>query len=177
MLYIFISTIAFTCLLISDIIQISRKKYIIIPLSILGYLGVFFTLLVMTLDYPLFPVPLYILTIKFALVLIFLILLVYVLFAEIPFSSQYRQNDERTVINYGSYGIVRHPGFHCFLLLIGALNLLPLQLEYLLISLYIILLNFMLILIEDLILFPKIFKNYHSYKLKVPFLIPRLQSK
>jgi hypothetical protein len=36
--------------------------------------------------------------------------------------------------------------------------------------------NFILVLVEDLFLFPRLFINYDAYKLKVPFIIPRLTS-
>jgi protein-S-isoprenylcysteine O-methyltransferase Ste14 len=50
------------------------------------------------------------------------------------------------------------------------------DLEFTIIALAITFMNFVLILIEDVFLFPKLFVNYNNYKMKVPFIIPRLRS-
>ncbi len=170
-LFVF-SGIGFVSLLLSDIFQMICKTKYVIPTSLLGYISIFSTILIKSLQVSILPVILPILVLKILLVFLFLSALFYVLFIEIPFSSQYRHKDKRTVIDFGSYKIIRHPGFLCFLLLVGSLNLLYLQAEYLSLSLYLIFLNLLLILIEDILLFPKIFFNYKSYKTKVPFLIP-----
>ena len=104
-----------------------------------------------------------------------ILLLVYLLFFEIPLSPQFKQTEGRRVVNHGSYGIVRHPAFYPFLLVTIALSLLVRNWSFVLIASYVNLLNFLLITMEDLYLFPKIFTNYSEYKKQVPFLFPNFK--
>jgi protein-S-isoprenylcysteine O-methyltransferase Ste14 len=104
-----------------------------------------------------------------------ILLLVYLLFFEIPLSPQFKKTKDRTVVNHGSYGIVRHPAFYPFLLVTIALSLIVWDWSFVFIACYLNLLNFMLIAMEDLFLFPKMFTNYSEYKKQVPFLFPNLK--
>jgi protein-S-isoprenylcysteine O-methyltransferase Ste14 len=106
----------------------------------------------------------------------FFVLLIYSVFIEIGLQSPYNGCKERMAIDKGTYGLVRHPGFIWFLLLILILISLYRNIQFALFALCITFMNFVLILIEDLFLFPKLFVNYEDYKRKVPFIIPRLSS-
>ncbi len=177
MLHFLISIFGFSCLFVSDVFQISGKKCFVALFSLPGYLGIFSAILLLSLKYPVFPVPGYLLLIKIIIIVFFAAAFFYILFIEIPFSSQYRQNGERTVIDFGSYGMVRHPGFISFILLIASLNYLYLRVEYLLGSILMIILDLVLILLEDIRLFPKLFTGYADYKNRVPFLFPRIKQR
>ncbi|HAK45592.1 MAG TPA: hypothetical protein DCO79_06695 [Spirochaeta sp.] len=173
--YIIFSTAGFISLLLSDILQISKKRILIIPLSIIGYLSIILITILLTSEYSFHSVSPPVLTVKIIFAALSFIGLVYVLFVEIHLASQFAAAGSREVYSGGSYGIVRHPGFYFFALLFAALNTIVLNREYLLISLYLIVLDFLLILIEDIIIFPRIFSNYKNYKKKVPFLIPGMK--
>lgn len=77
------------------------------------------------------------------------------------------------LITEGSYGLCRHPGFWWFSLLILDLAVMRGLGEFTIYAATLIFLNFMLILLQDAYLFPKIFEGYDDYKKRVPFLFPR----
>ena len=101
--------------------------------------------------------------------------LIYILFIEIPLSPQFRKTKKREVISHGSYSIVRHPGFYPFLFLLISLSLITGNRVFIINAVYLVFLDFLLILIEDLIIFPRIFSNYRDYKKKVSFLLPKIK--
>lgn len=175
MAYYLFSTVFFLSLLISDYLQILQKRILIIIFSIAGYGGIVTTLFFLVLQ-NWSPVGFtIILFIKILFLVLSLLLLIYLLFFEIPLSPQYKDTKNRSVINHGSYGIVRHPAFYPFLLVSIALSLFIMDWNLIIIICYMNLLNFLLITVEDLFLFPKIFINYSDYKNQVPFLFPKIK--
>jgi protein-S-isoprenylcysteine O-methyltransferase Ste14 len=72
----------------------------------------------------------------------------------------------------GTYGFSRHPGFLWFTALQCALWAVHRDGGSLALSAWMILLDFLLVCLEDRILFPRIFVDYDEYRKKVPFLLP-----
>ncbi|MDA3957475.1 hypothetical protein [Oceanispirochaeta sp.] len=173
MIYLLFSTLAFLCLLVSDYFQISQKRLVVIPFSIAGYGGIVLVIIAMTIRYWVPTESVSFLLLKCFLVFLSLAALVYILFVEIPLSPQIQESSERFVVNTGTYALVRHPAFYPFILILVSLSFLAWDRAFIQYSLYLILLDFLLILVEDLFVFPGIFANYDIYKSKVPFLIPR----
>ena len=103
---------------------------------------------------------------------VFLVLLFYSLFVEIPLKGTFENRDERKVYTSGTYGLNRHPGFLWFALFQICLMILFRRTEVYLFSSISVFFNFILILAEDLWLFPRIFTDYGEYRKKVPFLVP-----
>jgi protein-S-isoprenylcysteine O-methyltransferase Ste14 len=126
----------------------------------------------MTIQYWVPTLSVFFLVVKCLFVLFSLGALVYVLFIEISFTPQITKTRERLVVSTGSYSLVRHPAFYPFALILVSLSFLAWGKEFIFLSAYLILLNFLLILIEDKFLFPRIFANYNQYKKSVPFLVP-----
>jgi protein-S-isoprenylcysteine O-methyltransferase Ste14 len=173
MIYLLFSTLAFLCLLVSDYFQISQKRLVVIPFSIAGDGGIVLVIIAMTIRYWVPTESVSFLLLKCFLVFLSLAALVYILFVEIPLSPQIQESSERFVVNTGTYALVRHPAFYPFILILVSLSFLAWDRAFIQYSLYLILLDFLLILVEDLFVFPGIFANYDIYKSKVPFLIPR----
>ena len=177
MIYFLLSTFFFLCLLVSDYLQISQKRIPILFLSISGYGGITAVIVFLTTENWTVQSSVLLLLLKGTFTLICLLALVYILFIEIPLSPQFGRTEKREVITYGTYGIVRHPAFYPFLLNLLSLMLLTGSREFIINALYLVFLDFLLILIEDLIIFPRIFSNYYEYKKKVPFLLPGIKSR
>ncbi|MEA4864191.1 MAG: hypothetical protein VB088_02195 [Sphaerochaeta sp.] len=77
-----------------------------------------------------------------------------------------------TLYTKGTYSLCRHPGFlwYSFFTLLTALYFWHAPIVWVCIG-YIIC-NFALIMLEDVVLFPKMFPEYKAYKKTTPFLIP-----
>lgn len=176
MTYYIFSTLFFVSLFLSDFFQIKKNKFLIIAFSLAGYGGIVFTLVFLSVNFWTTPEHTVFFFIKILFLLLSVLLLVYLLFIEIPVSPQFKKSSERTAINYGSYGLVRHPAFYPFLFVTIALSILIGDKSFIGIAAYMNILNFILIVLEDIFLFPKIFSNYIVYKEQVPFLLPNLKS-
>ncbi len=168
---IIICTISFLCLFFFDISQVYHKKKLARVFSIIGYSGIFSSLLILIFSYKIeggfspFLYP------KAAGSGLFFLLLIYSDFIEIGLKSPCSA-ERRSAFTRGTYGIVRHPGFLWFLFSLTLLILIYKNREFTLIASSMVGMNFLLILFEDLFLFPKIFSNYADYKKCVPFIIP-----
>ncbi len=108
-----------------------------------------------------------------AIALASLYLLVRTVFLDFRKERAASGNSSGSLVTSGSYGLCRHPGFWWFSLLVLDLAALRGFGGFLLSAILLILLDFVLILVQDVYLFPKIFDGYDDYKKSVPFLFPR----
>jgi len=99
--------------------------------------------------------------------------LIYALFFALPFGDTYKQNKKLPLVSAGIYGLCRHPGFWPFLLIYFFLWL-SFSGKWLMWAMLVFpLCNLIYIIIQDKYIFPLYIEGYDSYKLAVPFLIPR----
>ena len=109
--------------------------------------------------------------------LLSLIALLYSLFFALPFEVTYvSQESGRQVYDKGMYALCRHPGvlFFFFTYLFAGIAALPSPL--LVCGMIYSFLNFIYIVFQDIVTFPKTFSNYSSYRKTTPFLIPNPKS-
>jgi len=172
---ILLCTAGFFCLFLFDLFQIQSKKNLSRICSIIGYLSIMAGLFLLLVSYKIGNLSSLFLFMQVAGAVCFFALLVYSVFIEIGLKSPYNGSIERDTMDKGTYGLVRHPGFLWFLIFLLILISLYRNLEFTLIALSIVFMDFILILLEDLIFFPKLFANYREYKEKVPFIIPYLR--
>ncbi len=169
--------IGFALILIYDLFQVTGKERLSWLLSLIGYGMVSASVLLplLSLRPSATPLPERFALIAFAAAA-FLLLIYSVLF-EIPLAlkrSGRLATKPRKVVSVGFYAVVRHPGFLWFTLGLLALVLLYRRGGLIQIAAGLVLFDFILILIEDLILFPRIFTDYGAYKERVPFILPRI---
>jgi protein-S-isoprenylcysteine O-methyltransferase Ste14 len=121
--------------------------------------------------------PFFTLPLGVFLLVISLCLLVYSLFIEIPFHNTYAEKGVgNKLITTGTYALVRHPGVIWLALAYLSLALLfPSTTLFLAVAIWLII-DITLVIVEDKLLFPKMFPAYREYQLKTPFLIPTKQS-
>ena len=103
--------------------------------------------------------------------------LIYCLFFALPFHETYaEQTGGRCVYDRGVYALCRHPGILCFfgMFLFAGMAAFPCPL--LMHGMVFSLLNLAYALFQDRITFPKTFCDYHTYRKRVPFLIPTRDS-
>lgn len=180
MLILLLSATGFIALVLFDMAQIYNRKLLSAIFSIIGYGAIVSTLLFLIFIHKL-PYPpetgfaLVSLVIKSMGALFFFILLLYSNVIEIGLKSPYSKSGKRYALETGTYGLVRHPGFLWLTFLLILLSLVYKNVQFSLFSAVIIFQNFLLILVEDIVLFPKLFKNYTQYKKQVPFIIPDIR--
>lgn len=180
MFYIFLllSIFSFSSLAFGDVWDSLHRRTPSILFSIFGYLGVISSVIFLvwtqkTLNPGGGPFP----VLRWSSAVLFALLLIYSTFIAVRTGGSDKQQageESRRVIDTGMYGIVRHPGFYWFTLLIGSLITIYTDFRFIVGGIVLIVLNFFLIFIEDRVLFPKIFPKYREYQEKVPFLLPEV---
>ncbi|MCX7027317.1 MAG: hypothetical protein NT061_07535 [Spirochaetes bacterium] len=101
------------------------------------------------------------------------LLLLWSVFIEIEWIRKKRRFGPEIIIDSGTYGLCRHPGFWWLSFLVLFLGILGGFKRYFLSMILLVGLDFLLVFIQDRYVFPKVFKGYKEYQKKVPFLIPR----
>lgn len=168
--------IAFLLLYIDDFNLIFFKKRIFNHCFLFGtILLVLTTLINIIINFPkniTIEIAFYLL-----IALFFLGILIYTLFFALDFDEAYKdQGNNQKCIQTGVYALCRHPGviwmFLMYLFLYFAIR--NEAMLYMLVGYNF--LNFIYIVIQDLIIFPRQFIDYQEYKKVVPFLLPTVNS-
>lgn len=113
------------------------------------------------------PIPLAVIWIIFILLLFFAALLIFSVFIEIPLLAQ----KSGAFYQKGTYSISRHPGFLWYTAINILLAIYFWDYRISLLCAGFCVDNFILISIEDKIIFPKMFPEYQTYKKQTPFLL------
>jgi protein-S-isoprenylcysteine O-methyltransferase Ste14 len=170
----FAAAIGFLSLGVYDIAQIGGWSRVGRLFSIIGY-GTIVSSLIFHLirsHPPGSPVPIVI--VGFILAAVCLITLAYTVLFEVGRRScRDKPKGPRRAYRHGSYGVVRHPGFWWYLSLCAALGTAYGTVDVGAFLGLTVVMNYLLILLEDRCLFPRIFVDYDDYRRVVPFLIPR----
>lgn len=95
-------------------------------------------------------------------------LLIYSVFLEIPLATE--RPDQ--LFRSGTYSFSRHPGFLWYTGVNILVSIYFWEVPIALLSFGLTLCNLVLITVEDLYLFPKIFPEYPAYRKETPFLFP-----
>lgn len=178
MLSFSVGALGFLAVAAYDLAQIHRRNRAAIALSIIGYLCIAASIVfLMVSDVPAnSPFSLFVVKAVFALG--FFVLLIYSVVLEIPLALRHVKPapaGARCVVAAGTYALVRHPGFLWFTLMWVAIILIYLNPVVTVVGLGMVTLDFLLVVFEDIVFFPRIFSNYAWYKKHTPFLLPRLK--
>lgn len=104
-------------------------------------------------------------------------LAIYSLFIEIPFTATYaRQGVGQTLVKTGTYALVRHPGVLWFgLWMLGFVLVTRQRLAPLAGAIWLVL-DVILVWLEEVLLFSKMFPGYAVYQRETPMLVPTPRS-
>ncbi len=172
-IFYLISTAGFGSLLLGDFLQIRPNKVLSFFSSIFGYTCIMGSLFFLVTAAPLAHAdPLWAAVTGRIFAGLFFIGLIYTTVYPLIQSGNIGEGSRRTVVDTGLYGVVRHPGFYFFTFLIISIIVIDRRLPVLICGAYLIILDFLLILIQDRVMFPQIFPRYGEYKNKVPFIVP-----
>lgn len=178
MLYLTVGATGFFSVVLYDIAQIRGRSGAAWILSSIGYLCILASIVFLMLSVQLPATPFGWLLLKGFVTSAFLLLLIYSVLIEIPVAVRRRPqgtSEERAVVDSGFYGVVRHPGFIWFALLWASIIATYLDPQVTAVGIGLVILDLALVMLEDLVFFPRIFPDYNKYKKQVPFLIPRLR--
>jgi protein-S-isoprenylcysteine O-methyltransferase Ste14 len=175
--YVLIGAIGF---LLASAFDWLSLKYIPILKQAVGVLAVclmIYATVMVCMSSPRFDLPFFTIPLGSCLLLLSLALLIYSLFIEIPFHSTYvGKGVGPRLITTGTYALVRHPGVLWLALVYVSLALLfPSATLFIAVAIWFIL-DFIYVVIEDRIFFPRMFPDYPDYRRRTPFLIPSKQS-
>ncbi len=177
MLYIFIGAAGFLLAYAFDWLSLKNIPIIkqvagVLAIGLLVYATVMVCVSPAKFNLPFFTIPL-----GACLLLVSFTLLMYSLFIEIPFHSTYANKGVGTkLITTGTYAMVRHPGVLWLALVYLSIALLfPSVTLFLAVAVWLIM-DIIYVVLQDRLLFPEMFPDYHQYKQKTPFLIPTRQS-
>lgn len=173
-----IGTVGFVAVALGDLLQIPGRKQSARAVSSIGYAGIAASLLFLMFANRPASAPRPLLVLEAIGVCAFGLLLLYSVLLEIPLArrrGRVRSTGEDSVVETGSYALVRHPGFLWFALMWLAIILIYLNTEVTEIGAAMVVLDFLLVVAEDLYFFPRIFSDYEEYKKRTPFLLPRIR--
>lgn len=175
MLYVIIGAVGFLVVGLYDVAQIRGREGVAKALSSIGYLCITASAVLLMVSARLPNATVGHFLVDGVPALVFFLLLIYSVFVEIPLALRRKalvRAHERTVVSVGFYGKVRHPGFIWFTLLWVSIAFLYRDSVVTIVGSILVALDFVLVLMEDIYFFPRIFRGYDEYKKEVPFLIP-----
>jgi protein-S-isoprenylcysteine O-methyltransferase Ste14 len=109
--------------------------------------------------------------------LVFAVLLIYSLFIEIPLRATYIDGGvDAPLVTTGTYALCRHPGVLWFAGLVISMLLINPSNTTLLAGMTWLSVDTLLVLVEDIYFFPRMFPTYSTYQSSTPFLLPNRHS-
>lgn len=175
-----VGAVGFLAVAVYDLAQVYRRRRAAIAFSSLGYLCIGASIVFLMISDVPASSSFSLLLLKGVLAFAFFLLLIYSVVIEIPLALRHAKPDPsgvRRAVARGTYALVRHPGFLWFTLMWVAIILIYLNPVVTVVGFGLVTLDFLLIVFEDIIFFPRIFSNYAWYKKHTPFLLPRLRAR
>ncbi len=126
---------------------------------------------------PRFELPVPAICLGWVLMSLSALLFCYSLFLEIPFSKTYtKPGVSGELVTNGTWALVRHPGVLWFTLLLVGLILVARTRVLLVAAPVWLVLDVILVVIQDKVVFPRIFPGYSQYQRQTPMLLPTRKS-
>jgi len=173
MRYVALGAIAFIIAWFFDWAALQRIRYLkqIIGLAFVILFG--YALVMVATQPDKLPLPAWLSSAVWPLLVISGLLLIYSLFLEIPFRQTYADNGAGDkLVTTGTYALVRHPGVLWLALFLLALVLVSRSRLLLLAAPLWILLDVLYVWIQESFFFGRMFAGYAQYKRETPMLIP-----
>ena len=172
MLFILIGAIGFIMLLGSDIAGIKKYNFASKLLAFFGTLMIFNASIIILIIGETYHLDLGLRIIFGALGLMFLFFLIYSVVIEVRVSN----NGTKGLVTSGTYALSRHPGvlWLFFYYLFGSMFFA--NIDILIAGMVWSFINVIYVMIQEKVVFTKIFADYENYKKSTPMLLPTLKS-
>lgn len=181
MIFVFLGSFSFVLMVLYDLNQLRRNKNSFLnSFFILGFCILFICSVLLLSD--LFNRDITFINITgFVAGLIFLTVMIYALFFNLPFKKTYNHSKSKNdiknqTITTGLYALCRHPGVLAFILCYLSFYIATQTKAMLYAWLIWSALDIVHVAIQDIYIFPKTLSGYDEYKKSTPFLIPSLNS-
>jgi protein-S-isoprenylcysteine O-methyltransferase Ste14 len=176
MIVVITGCFGFLMILLCDFLQISAENRTVRSLSSIGYSAVIASIVFLVLGEPPSAIPAVRATVTWVLMICFASGLVYSVLLEIPIALKRTRRDphRRRIVASGTYGLVRHPGFVWFVLLIATILFRNPSGSIIAQGAILVASDLLLVVVEDRMIFPRVFADYEEYRRRVPFIIPRV---
>ena len=177
MIYIAIGCSGFLLIHLFDIVAL-KKLPLAKPITwVLGSILLAYALVMLCLSPDKFYLPAWVIPLGWVTFIISLVLLLFSLFINLPFRKTYiNSGTDDKLIKSGLYALVRHPGVHWFTLLMAAMVLISQSTAMLTAAPVFILLDVILVIVQDIFFFGKMFTGYDAYRKETPMLLPNRKS-
>ena len=191
-LVIVLGTVGFGATIAYDLLQLKHTKRFLPLVAIIGAIGVAFSTFALYLLVPVPNQPTIFSVACIVLAIVSFLLLVWSVVFEIPFLLRrgssgappegaepgrrvpdLAESRPRRVLDRGTYSLTRHPGLLWYFSLVLFSALLFRHPIVIALGAYLFALDLVVVLVEDFVIFPKLFVDYERYKTEVPMLIPR----
>jgi len=108
---------------------------------------------------------------------LFILLLIYSLFLEVHFTKTYGKKEHNSeLVTTGTYALSRHPGVLWLFLVFMGLFLATGRSSLFMAGFVFTVINIFYVVLQEVAIFPKLFKDYGDYQKTTPFLLPTLES-
>ncbi len=172
MLFILSGAIGFLCLLGSDIVGIKKNSVVQNLLAFFGTLIIVSSSIVILLIGKTYEMEIA-LRILFGFIgLIFLFFLVYSVLIEV----RKNRNSKSKLVTSGTYALSRHPGVLWLFLYYVFGSMFFANIDILIAGIVWSLVNIVYVVIQERVIFSKVFSDYESYKESTPMLLPTMSS-
>jgi len=165
----------YVLLLLFDMAQLYHRRALAVLSSTIGYLCVTSASIFLVLSFRPFPAPVFLQILLLCGAAAGVILMVLSLFVHLPQAEIYAgtpASTGRRAAATGLYALARHPFFLSYTLFLASFGFLFRDASYNGLALAMLAMELVLVTIEDLVIFPRLFENYAEYQEAVPMLVP-----
>ncbi len=174
---IILGIIAFILMYVFDIFTLYNNKVMKIIFGVSGIGLLIYSTIQVLVDSKIIYIPFLIRMISGSLCVIFIFLLIYSLFLELPFTKTYRDEDHNNaLVDRGTYALCRHPGVLWFGFSFLFLFLMTEKLFVLYAGIIWTLIDFIYVILQERYIFSKMFPEYKQYLKTTPMIIPTKNS-
>jgi protein-S-isoprenylcysteine O-methyltransferase Ste14 len=178
MIYIIIGMFGFIIIHTFDFVSIKKIHFGAKPIVwTTGFAILFYSLFKINQQVNTLPLSDSLTWIGWLLLAISVLMITIALFINLPFRKTYINTGVGDkLIKTGLYALVRHPGVYWVALFFFSLVFISKSQLMLIAAPIFVILNTILVVIQDIYFFPKMFKGYDKYQQETPMLIPNKRS-
>jgi len=177
MIFVLLGVISFLIMYLYDFYTLKNKFILKLMFGITGF-GMFIYATIMTLQSKvIYELPIIVRIVSGVAFIVFLMLLIYSLFLELPFVKTYGKcNHKHELVDTGTYALCRHPGviwfgfMFLFMFLTTGIKILVIA------GLVWTICDIIYVFYQEKYIFKKLFPNYTDYIKSTPMLIPNKKS-
>jgi protein-S-isoprenylcysteine O-methyltransferase Ste14 len=178
MIYIIVGVVGFIVINFFDFVSVKKIAFGVKPLVwTAGFAVLIYSLVRLCLHSNGLNLPPWVTCIGWFLFAVSLLMITFALFINLPFRKTYISTGiGDKLIKTGLYALVRHPGIYWVASFMFSLVFISKSQLMLIAAPIFCIVNTVLVVLEDIYFFPKMFEGYDKYQKETPMLVPNRQS-